>query len=206
MKFGFEREYFVTRDGTFIDVSKLLPHDDCGFLAEARGEPHLNPVAAAALLEVEERRIRAIATKLGLELQMGMDVATLPAKQRAIMLRRHGKGAVGDEQGSAYGRFWTNEKLSRAGLHVHFSNERVLAPWGDNKESRSYFGNIDMPRFIYGLDRTFAAEIKAAKRVPGLYEMKSYGFEYRSLPMSVDLYRVAEALENLSRERWTEKT
>jgi hypothetical protein len=39
-----------------------------------------------------------------------------------------------------------------------------------------------------------------------LYEMKSYGFEYRSLPMSVDLYRVAEALENLSRERWTEKT
>lgn len=56
-------------------------------------------------------------------------------------------------------------------------------------------GLINIPKIIFYLDAEFAREIKEAKRATGLYQMKSYGFEYRSLPATIDILEVADFLE-----------
>lgn len=196
MKFGFEREFFVTKNGEYC-LAEGLPKDDCGYLAEVRGEPHTDPAKALALYLIEEARVIELARSLGMKLHLH-DYVALPPKLKNKWLRMFGKGPAVDE-GSMYGKFWSGN-LSRAGLHIHFSNQREII------DSRGYnqivAGIIDMPKFIFGLDKIFAEEIKTAKRVPGLYEMKAHGFEYRSLPTSIDMNKVVKALNHLQYNRW----
>lgn len=45
---------------------------------------------------------------------------------------------------------------------------------------------LDMPKIIGIFDNMFATEIKEANRIPSAYEIKPYGFEYRSLPSNID--------------------
>lgn len=194
MKFGFEREFFVKKGDTYT-LATDLPHDDCGYLAEVRGEPHTEPAKALALYHLEEDMLYKKAEKKKLELELS-DYVALPSKFRNYCLRKFGKNV--NEEGSMYGKF-SHHNLSTAGLHVHFSDEKEVVVEGRVKKIP---GILDMPRWIYGLDKFFAQEIKAAKRVPGLYEMKPHGFEYRSLPASVDMGRVVKALEILKKERW----
>lgn len=211
MKFGFEREFFVQNGNGEYVLANALPHDDCGYLAEIRGEPDSDPIRALGLYKIEEYKVRKQAEKLGLNLIV-QDFAKLPKAFVTQALRRFGKNPATEDGGSMYGKFW-QEGYQRAGLHVHFSNQIVhtweeRVPAGDNtfrlvQRTTTYPGFIDMPRFIFGLDKIFAEEIKQAKRVPGLYEIKPHGFEYRSLPTSVDMEKVARAVATLQRYRWS---
>lgn len=198
MKYGFEKELFVLNEAGEYALATSLPHDDCGYLAEARGEPHQNPLMAAALMDGAEVALRADAKRLALSL-VTRDYVTLPRAFAQSCLRRFGKNA--SQERSLYGRYIIGP-LAHAGLHVHFSNEVEAYAQNYNHPNeyleRRYAGLIDMPRFIVGLDRRFAKEIKAARRVPGLYEMKPYGFEYRSLPASIDPYEVAGAISKIA--------
>jgi hypothetical protein len=56
---------------------------------------------------------------------------------------------------------------------------------------------FDFVKIVRSLDKIFEKEIKDAKRIPGFYEMKSHGFEYRSLPCSIDLDKVVDALKKV---------
>lgn len=212
IKYGFEREYFVVNqwDESFLwshpDNLKgfqlcpdSLPRDECGYLAEARGLPDSNPITAAYLLLVEQRRIRRLAEKSGLLLILE-DTVKLPRLLFREALRTYGKPGYSDQRHNMYGKDYSvNNSWNRAALHIHFSNTEEIK-WRDKDgtdHSRISHLPLDMCKYIYALDKAFAKEIKEAKRLPGFYEMKPHGFEYRSLPTSVDPIRVAEVLEEI---------
>ena len=55
---------------------------------------------------------------------------------------------------------------------------------------------FDFVQIIRKLDEAFKGEIKAAKRLPGFYEIKpDRRVEYRSLPNDVDLGKIIKTLK-----------
>ena len=121
--------------------------------------------------------------------------ATMRVPQRLLWeaLREHGKPSYPQGRGNIYGMDYKPScRDSRAALHIHFSDTYTDAK-GD-KHCRI----MDMPKIIQKLDGAFKKEIKEAKRLPGFYEMKPHGFEYRSLPCSVDLDEVVKVLKELT--------
>jgi hypothetical protein len=203
MKFGFEREFFVKAKNQFVLCPQVMPHAECGFLAESRGTPDTNPITAAFLLLAAEHQLFAQASRNRVKL-VTTDVVNLAPELLRDALRRYGKEPTPHERGNMYGKdYAADDNKQRAGLHVHFSNEQTVeasAIGADGRRvinSRSVSGFIDMPKIILKLDTAFANEIAKAERVPGCYELKSYGFEYRSLPASIDVREVAAILETL---------
>ena len=149
------------------------------------------------LYNAEEYKVKREAEKLGLTLVL-QSWTKLPPKFLKQTLRQFGKNPSVDE-GSMYGKFWSGN-IQRAGLHVHFSNEIEVEI---QNIKRTVSGIIDIPKWVFGLDKIFEKEIKEARRVPGLYEMKSHGFEYRSLPADIDMIKVANVLVILQNKRWS---
>lgn len=183
--FGFEKEYFVTKDDKFVRCPYTLPHDECMYLAEARSEPYDNPHKAAISLAFEEHRITSKAIELGCSLVVH-DTLKLgdefPAKLFRDLLRENGKDPVPQGRGNVYRSSYDDKDFFtyvRAGLHIHFSHKP------------------DIPNIVFALDDKFASEIKVANRIPGMYEMKPHGWEYRSLPASVDVVVIADFLATL---------
>lgn len=194
--FGLEREYFVRdqRTGQFT-LATTLPHDACGYLAEARSEPHTDPLVCRHLLNAAHERLDAQAVRAGLALVLAPTVE-LPNEFRRTCLRRFGKNPS-----KAYfmtGRTYTHSQ-PRAGLHVHFGSMQTFSYGrGEAAGTFTYSGQLNLPRIIWFMDRAFRDGIKAARRVPGEYELKDYGFEYRSLPADVSLDKVVRVLQALS--------
>jgi hypothetical protein len=210
MRFGFEREYFISvaKDRMDVDSDSMLyclcppelPHDECGYLAEARGLQQDNPRLAAFALLAEESRMRDKAKKLGVDLLL-VDTVKLPVTLRREALRLHGKEQYPSSRFNMYGKdLPPNDRWDRAGLHVHFSNEEVRT-FNGCKECRpvtyTIAGMVNIPFIVHTLDKAFEKQIKAARRLPGFYELKPYGFEYRSLPTTVDVVEVARIVEGV---------
>jgi hypothetical protein len=195
MKYGLEKEYFVKKGDEYV-LATGLPMDECGYLAEVRGDCHSDPSKAVALFRADDAKLKAKAAALGLTLS-DEPVGKIPPKLARTAARRFGKGTYPVGRGNMYGKdFSLTDRVQRAGMHVHFSDQQEVK----DKEGRNITTIpriLDMPRIIYKLDQAFAAEIKAAKRIPGMYEMKPHGFEYRSLPANVDLDRLTRVLETL---------
>ena len=194
MRYGFEREYFVTKHGDFSLCPTNVPMDGCGFLAESRGEPHNNPMSAAFLMLSEESRIKKLAK--GCQL-LPLAFADVPKTILREAIRLYGKASLSHEQGNIYGLdYEADDELVRAGLHVHFSNLlKVPTKDGQFVEVPQM---IDFVKIIQRLDAAFEDEIKAAKRIPGLYELKGHGFEYRSLPASMEPRKVATVIQSFN--------
>lgn len=189
MTFGFEREFFLVSlsDGSVkIAAEHGLPHDGCGYLVEARGQAHRSPIEAYYLLRAAEHRL-----KIPSGMQLQPNSRKLDKKFKHECMRKYGKNPQTDF--SVSGR-WNSSSLSHAGLHIHFGKR--LTYWDDEgKERTAGAGLINIPRIIKALDTQFKTTIKAAKRAPGLYKLKDYGFEYRSLPSDMNVVAVAEFLE-----------
>jgi hypothetical protein len=188
MKYGFEREFFVKANGKYVICPFVIAHDDCGYLAESRGEPHADPLKAAYLLLADEDKLKDQAKRNRVQLVLE-DTAKLSPEVRRDALRRNGKGKYPVERGNLYGLdYKATDDILRAGLHVHFSNEI------ETKNKYTASGFLDIPRIVRKLDEAFAEVIKKANRLKGFYETKKHGFEYRSLPASVDPRKVAEVI------------
>lgn len=215
-KYGFEKEYWVfdvNVPNIPIIVPKSLPSDECGYLAEVRGEPHVDPLVAAYLFLAEEDKTQMKASSFVAEkcvLSCDEPTRQLTPEFKREALRRFGKGAYPHERGNLWGKDYSpRDKLSRAGLHVHFSDTRVvehsthlicLSCGKDTNQKNTWKEEVpqqqDMIKIIQVLDKAFAQEIKTAKRIPGCYELKPHGFEYRSLPADVDPIRVAKVIQS----------
>jgi len=211
MKYGFEREYWmVGPDGPVIlpkDLASVLTYDECGYLLEARGDPHSNPIKAACFLLAEETELFLKARKKGIIPSTNPSTYKLTPAFRKDAWKLYGKNPYNSLQGNIYGKeYKPSNPWFGAGLHVHFSNstDQTISVEGQpckecghrHKETRnySYPGTLDLAKIVQMLDTRFKQEITEAKRLPGLYELKSYGFEYRSLPASVEPLAVAEWL------------
>ena len=220
MKFGFEVEFFcrtpITGDdpasGAYCLVPSSIPKDDCGWLAEVRSEPHQDIRKAIALLKAEISLVCRQASKAGV-LVVQEPLGKIPRELIAKAARLSNKDAV------RYQNIYDHEThrhridFAPAATHVSFTNEHVKTFTKktytvDGKfiraetttEEFKYQGFIDHAKLIVGLDRAFAAEIKAAQRNPGFYEVKSDGrIEYRSLPNNVDFEKLGDVLETLTK-------
>lgn len=206
MKYGFEREFFVKANGKFVLCPQVMPHDECGFLAESRGEPSTDPITAAFLLLAEEFKLTAQAKRNRVKLAL-LNFTSLPAELLRDALRRNGKNPLPVERGNMYGNDYPAAEepaIQRAGLHVHFSNEQTIEIKAYDTSgkpvthTRVVSGFMDMAKIIHKMDTAFAKEISDARRIPGMYELKPYGFEYRSLPADIDVRKVAEVIKTIN--------
>lgn len=200
MKFGFEREFFIKSGKELILAPSSLPHDDCGYLVESRGEPHHDPLKAAYLLLAEEAHIRRIMVR-GLKLVLSnQEELSLTMKRQA--LRMHGKKVYPATRGNIYGLdFQPDDTRSLAGLHVHFSDQKVYHCANNIQHTFNPF--IEYTKIIQFLDNAFCGDIEEAGRVKGFYEVKPHGFEYRSLPATTDVIDVAGVINQGVKSNWT---
>lgn len=212
-QYGFECEYWVldaVEGITPVLVPQSIPADECGYLAEVRGVPNTDALTAAYLMLAEEDRLQDKARNFlagKCLLVKNEPTRLLGDKFKQEALRRHGKNAYPRERGNIYGKdFSPKDNLSRAGLHVHFSNSRDVQ-WTSKlppcekcgQQKTTEFKETvptqqDIAKIVRILDEAFAADIKRAKRIPGFYELKPHGFEYRSLPADVNPVVVAKVI------------
>lgn len=209
MKFGFELEAFCL---SVIDdkpqlVPDGLPFDECGWLAEIRSQPDTCITKAIFLLKAEQEIVEKLAFKKGIWL-LYEPLKEIPRDLKVKAARRHGKGLLTYQNVYGHETHKNPTKLATASLHVSVTNEKEYhhkKPFAAAslllvEEKFTYPGFIDHARLIIGLDRAFAAEIKAAKRNPGFYEVKPDGrIEYRSLPNNVDLDKLSAVLRDIFR-------
>lgn len=200
IKYGIECEYWVAEDITKEGIKGVclvpdgIPMDSCGFLAEVRGDPHQDIDKAIALFRVERERVRmALAKK---KLIMTNEIPTWRPPRELIIeaLRKYGKSAYPQERGNIYGKNYRHSTYRdvRAGMHIHFSDTHT-----DSNNKTVISRQLDLPRIIQHFDKAFAAEIKDAKRLPGFYQIKPYGFEYRSLPCNALLSKIKDVVHSL---------
>lgn len=90
-----------------------------------------------------------------------------------------------------------------AGLHVHFSRrvyQETTEFIGDKEISRTYDRSLLTPSQIKNIIRnmdkkilpSYSLDVPLKYRQPGFYEIKPWGFEYRSLPMTERFINLGE--------------
>lgn len=194
-KFGFEKEFFLYTKTELTICPSTLDMDACGYLAEARSEPHKDPILAIALLEGACQILQNKAKGLKLKLSSKIPTLELPRKVLKEALKLYGKGPSRSSKNMWGLEYLDTDNLVRAGLHIHFSDQEIAEL--KNGVFLTYQRQLDIPSIIVQLDKAFKEEIRNSKRLPGAYELKIHGFEYRSLPANVDMKKVGEVLQNL---------
>lgn len=190
MKIGFELEKFYLVNKSVAVVPQSIPHDDCGWLVEYRGQPFYDPYEAVGSLVAEMERVKTL-------LPEGASTSDAPYMNvpRAVKLsarRLYTKGVL--KFRNLYGK--NPSHRDHAGLHISFTSPLSIR----NKEDRTVVVNQlwDFSQAFRTLDTIYAKEIKTAKRVPGFYEIKpDLRIEYRSLPANVDLWELAANLKKI---------
>lgn len=175
MKTGFENEYFVARpDGTFLQtVPYDLPDDAAGTLVEARSKPFEDPFDTLSSFEAARLALEAAVTAKGLVMKC---LATCPTV------------------------IW-NGAPETAGFHIHFSNDT----WRGLPASHhtSNWRNLhdappkEIAEMLRDLDRVFKPLYTGVVRHRDAWRPKSWGWEYRRLPATVDPHIVAKRLAEL---------
>lgn len=207
--YGMELEFFAVvapgkeNEGqvTFFPAPLASLMDDCGYLLEARGEKANNPDQARWNLHKQIRYLTKQASAQGLMLE-NLDTKDIAKEHLRLCMRQYGKNAA---QSYFMGGHVYKSTRPRAGLHLHFGTERMFKIPDKVMDNEIVTGGAwtvaeicNMPRIIALLDKAFREEIKAAKRMPGEYEVKSYGFEYRSLPATSNLDKVVDVIERMT--------
>ena len=200
MLIGLEKEMFVKNaEGKVILVPKDIPKDDCGYLAEARGLPFNNIAEAVYSLKASEHKIIHAATTAKLHID-DSPILKVSKDVRLEARRLYSKGIIAYRNLYNYKDHKHSSNECPAGVHISFTNPvNALA---DGKVIRTVNALFDFVSIFKALDSAFKSEIKAAKRNPGFYEIKSDNrIEYRSLPSNVNLSKVInvvnEALKGL---------
>lgn len=186
-KVGLECEYFICNTEGQIVIPKFTRTDNWNVLAEIITEPHSNYQDLLFDFKKQQYKLLRECGKNNVEM-MAITEAKLDRKLYEELRRTCDKGRI--EEKSLYDipiKF--REKITTAGLHVHFSDEEVRSYRDENKilNELRYCHIFDFPTIIKALDNQYKDAIKRTNRTAGLYELKPHGFEYRSLPNDVDI-------------------
>jgi len=207
---GLEREFFLLRKDRKDDISGIVepiefefPADIFGFLVELRSEPwmHLNTVKMT--WDIERSYWEHRADKFGMEL-VDLPYLEVPREKAEYFFNKYGgdiyedltKNIYNHEGSHHLGMFIDkncDEALLTAGMHVHFSNR-------DETGKVINFTNDQIEDIVRYMDNVFEKEIKEGRRLAGEWEPKKHGFEYRSLPCNVDIYKVLKHSFKIIRE------
>lgn len=197
---GIEREYFLLdSDGNIVEPALFgFPFDEFGFLVEIRTLPYTKtkPLIEelVGLISAHEAQAEKLGLKLRLCHRLSMDgefVKHLRKKYAWDYLRDTTANIHnGVEVSHATGiDRWTNKIIwGTAGLHVHFSRKRILFPTQRVLEY-PIIKRVQLPidKIVLAMDARFSQPILLSNRIKGEYEIKPYGFEYRSLPADVNV-------------------
>jgi len=181
---GLEREvWLLDKNNKIVEPAIFsFPHDDFGFLIE---EPKpvledLERLTKAFKYQAELFGLKIVVKdwmptnhKLINKLRIKYNYANLPDLTENIMgsgvIMTHATGILGD-------------RLS-AGVHVHFSRKTTIS----GRRVQLPIRNI-----VRKMDEHFAKEIAESGRFFGEYEIKPYGFEYRSLPATTNPKKILD--------------
>jgi len=201
MLIGLEKEFFLLKDGKPQPLTNLgLPCDECGWLVEARGGPHVSIIDAVFSLKSSiykiERTLAAINAKLPADeppyVLSDEPVMKIDRAVKVKCARTFAKGLISYQNLHGYESHRNAVSEGTAGVHVSFTKSQAVF---HDKKRYEYHCNFDWPQIFMKLDKAFAEEIKASKRRPGFYELKTDGrVEYRSLPANVDLDKLINVL------------
>lgn len=204
-QFGLEKEFFVQNvnspvgyQGFDLASTNGLPYDECGFLVEARGEPHHDISSAVFNLKSQIREIEKLAQKRGVTLD-DTPVYKLPPALLLAARRRHAKGVISYRNFRGFTKHRNSKSEQTAGLHISITDQHE---YRDHRErTQVYYANFDWMSIFWRLDEAFKDEIKAAKRNRGFYEVKPDGrVEYRSLPANIDLDLLIDVMQAILKE------
>lgn len=206
LKLGLEVEFFATQGGKIIDIGVLgLPSDDYPLLAEARGDPFDCPFKAVASVRAEIERIVHL---LGKQTPVCRPKFVnwierddhVKALHEAILRRGCLKKSIAWQNAHGHSTSKKNETHISAGMHISFTQPReyhystleeintIGGAKGLRRENKSftYHPVFDYCQLFRRLEQEFGAEIDAAERTRGFYEIKPDGrIEYRSLPATL---------------------
>jgi len=190
---GLEREVFLLRDSKIMEPSEYgFAYDEMGFLIEERSEPwrHLNTIQMT--LEMQHMLFEHRAKFFGMDLAMtptmlgsAEQVEYIADKYKIRDFEDYTKNIYGHKNSHHLGIFPADDKdfyTLTAGIHVHFS-------------SRTEHGRVvELPieNIVEKMDEAFHEDIQRTGRLPGEWEPKTHGFEYRSLPCDMDILSVLQ--------------
>lgn len=198
MKIGLEKEFFVLNlvespNNPIVCPTSLTP-DECGLLAEARGKAFENPVEAVFSLKADIHRLFRTAAGLGLTLRENPTMV-IPKNVKIQAARTFAKGLTKYENLYGYQSHKNRGNEQTAGIHISFTKP---ANFIHEKGVFTYNSMFDWVKIFRQLDKAFSTEIKAARRLPGFYELKTDGrIEYRSLPANASLDKIINVLEEI---------
>lgn len=184
---GVEIEYFLCNEkGRIVEPAIYgFPFDEFGFLVEIRTSPHIHPKLLMRELVKLIKAHEAQAESLGLELRLVHRMRLSPAFV-AYLRKKYAYDRLKDLTANIYNGIQKTHatgldgKWGTAGTHVHFSR----------KTKDGCRVQLPIKEIVLAYDARYNHEIAKAERVFGEYEIKPYGFEYRSLPATVSIYSV----------------
>lgn len=219
---GLESEYILEQRGKIYSAKELanrtgvpIPYDGCGFLVEIRGKPGRDRFETFGNFMAERKRvwdfIRLANNKIGFESSIFMSSYTnikLSNKQRMQMSRESEKSGQYEER-NVYGYTKHKKYNLYAGMHVHFSIERVkstVTSYGideafgkyiSSEECEKEYALWDFLQLVKDMDEMYRDIIDLHDRNRGFYEMKPYGVEYRSLPTICIIEEISTLCNNV---------
>jgi hypothetical protein len=197
IKYGLEKEYWLMKGQKVQVIPVGLPHDSCGYLLEARGQPYPDITDAVYSLKADEDRLYRM-VQYGDKIPADCTISESPYKTLTAdtilkATRYYAKGLTSYQNYLGHAGHAVKSTQGTAGVHITVSNEYTFTNSTGGKQMVNL--NFDWLRLFQHLDRFFALEIREAKRLPGFYELKGNGLiEYRSLPANVDLNKVITAI------------
>lgn len=190
-KFGLEQEFFIKRvdvdeddPNAFTIVPRGMPHDNAGYLAEARGEPSGDVTEAVFSLRAAIDRLEKLAKSYKVSLFSDDAWLLLPIRVQIEALKVYGLPPKMKHVDNLYGLTLNDQQMVRQHAGIHLTVSRIVS-CGNHRHTQMF----DFVPMIKWLDHHFHEEIDMAGRLKGSYAVKNVvhgiGVEYRSLPTTL---------------------
>lgn len=182
-KIGIERELFLF-DSNDILVEPAIygfPYDEFGFLIEIRTQPCTHMSALFSDYQARHNALSSMAERLGLHIEVLHEVQ-MDSKFIKTLSRKYAYDSLLDTTANIYKDVTKSHATGlangkgTAGLHIHFS-----------RYVNGLRAQLPLFEIVKTCDEKFARTIMLSGRNLGEFEIKSHGFEYRSLPADVTL-------------------
>lgn len=164
-----------------------FPSDEMGFLIEIRSEPSDDIRLLWNDIHLKRTIIGHKAKKLGFKIER------VPYKKVSkyfieYISSKYRHQEFPDLTRNIYGTDFSHhtgflDNIATAGLHVHFSRREIIG-------NKCRLIQLPIRNIVRRMDEYFKKEIIQSKRILGEYELKTHGFEYRSLPNNMNIKEV----------------
>lgn len=200
---GLERELFLLDNQKNVKEPKQFgfPRDEFEFLVEIRSLPSDRLYPVYTTMQQEELQYKLRANKFNMMLSNDPFIYAERTWVEALW-KKYNLNRFKDYTQNIYGKkdethhkgvLQVEKNLCKltAGVHVHFSSR--------NKKTGEVI-KLPIEDIVRQMDKKFKEEVILSERILGEWELKTHGFEYRSLPANIDIYKVLKESFRILRE------